>query len=133
MDTQKTRRHGSCSTERTAVRESFSHHEDFAEKNGRIPRAIHALKTSTGTQHDPRTLIICLDGTGDQYDNDNSNVVNFVSCLKKHSLNEQVTYYQSGIGTYDKGRLKNGFSAAMDMAVGSGLGKLCNHTTSYSH
>ena len=62
------------------------------------------------------------DGTGDQFDGDNSNVVHFVSCLRKHTLGKQVTYYQSGIGTYDKGGLRNGLGAAADMAVGSGLG-----------
>ncbi|KAI0423870.1 hypothetical protein F5Y09DRAFT_326171 [Xylaria sp. FL1042] len=88
----------------------------------RLPRSLRALKNSADAKDHPRTLIICLDGTGDQFDNDNSNIVHFISCLKKHSPEQQVTYYQSGIGTYDKGGLKNGIGAAMDMAVGSGLG-----------
>lgn len=92
-------------------------------KNHRLPRTMRALEDSKDANNHPRTLVICLDGTGDQFDNDNSNIVNFVSCLKKHSPAEQVTYYQSGIGTYDKGGLKNGIGAAMDMAVGSGLGR----------
>jgi uncharacterized protein (DUF2235 family) len=90
----------------------------------RLPKSIRALKNSKSTQNQPRTLIICLDGTGDRFDNDNSNVVHFVSCLKKHQPEKQVTYYQSGIGTYDQGGLQNGVGAAMDMAVGSGLGML---------
>lgn len=88
----------------------------------RLPRTLRALKNSEAAKNHPRTLIICLDGTGDQFDNDNSNIVHFVSCLKKHSPEQQVTYYQSGIGTYDKGGLTNGIGAALDMAVGSGLG-----------
>ncbi|KAI0542817.1 hypothetical protein GGR58DRAFT_452087 [Xylaria digitata] len=88
----------------------------------RLPRSLRALRNSEDARNHPRTLIICLDGTGDQFDNDNSNIVHFISCLKKHSPEQQVTYYQSGIGTYDKGGLKNGIGAAMDMAVGSGLG-----------
>jgi hypothetical protein len=113
--------------------------ENAEQKPRHFPNAIRALRDSSAKdpppkdssskdcgeskpQH-PRTIVICLDGTGDQYDDDNSNVVNFVSCLKKHWHAEQVTYYQSGIGTYDKGGLKNGIGAAMDMAVGSGLGK----------
>ncbi|KAI8631589.1 hypothetical protein F5Y19DRAFT_424232 [Xylariaceae sp. FL1651] len=88
----------------------------------RLPRTLRALKNADDAKDHPRTIIICLDGTGDQFDNDNSNIVHFVSCLKKHSPDQQVTYYQSGIGTYDKGGLKNGIGAAMDMAVGSGLG-----------
>lgn len=105
--------------------------EQVDPKPSRLPGAIRALKKSLDPQDSsepapqhPRTIVICLDGTGDQYDDDNSNVVNFVSCLKKHWHAEQVTYYQSGIGTYDKGGLKNGIGAAMDMAVGSGLGTL---------
>ncbi|KAI0192842.1 hypothetical protein F4808DRAFT_442666 [Astrocystis sublimbata] len=88
----------------------------------RLPKTTRALRNSTDGTHHPRTLIICLDGTGDQFDNDNSNVVHFISCLKKHSPEKQVTYYQSGIGTYGKGGLRNGIGAAADMAVGSGLG-----------
>jgi len=88
-----------------------------------------------------RTLVVCLDGTGDRFDADNSNVVHFVSCLKKHAPDQyvfipdfsyhaynsttkltaspfvrQVTYYQSGIGTYDEGGIQNGIGAALDMA-----------------
>ncbi|KAL9108620.1 MAG: hypothetical protein Q9227_006566 [Pyrenula ochraceoflavens] len=92
------------------------------EKKQSLPPSVRALKDSAKADNHGRTLIICLDGTGDRFDNDNSNVVNFVSCLKKHTLGEQVTYYQSGIGTYDKGGLTSGIGAAMDMAVGSGLG-----------
>jgi hypothetical protein len=87
-----------------------------------LPVSIRALKNSAKSTDHGRTAIICLDGTGDQFDNDNSNVVHFVSCLKKHTPGQQVTYYQSGIGTYDSGGLKNGVGAALDMAVGSGLG-----------
>jgi uncharacterized protein (DUF2235 family) len=93
------------------------------EDQPRLPKFIRALKDSSGSTPHPRTIVICLDGTGDQFDGDNSNIVNFVSCLKKHSPGEQVTYYQSGIGTYDKGGLRNGVRASMDMAVGSGLGE----------
>ncbi|KAF9259354.1 hypothetical protein L218DRAFT_874918 [Marasmius fiardii PR-910] len=47
-----------------------------------------------------RTLVLCFDGTGDQFDDDNSNVVNFFSMLKKDDPKEQLVYYQAGIGTY---------------------------------
>jgi uncharacterized protein (DUF2235 family) len=89
----------------------------------RLPRTVRAFKGSDSSTSHSRTLVICLDGTGDRYDNDNSNIVNFVCCLKKHVSADQVTYYQSGIGTYDQGGLTNGIKAAMDMAVGSGLGE----------
>jgi uncharacterized protein (DUF2235 family) len=95
---------------------------EYDDEQRRLPRTVRALRNSHDAKNHPRTIIICLDGTGDQFDNDNSNIVHFISCLKKHSPEQQVTYYQSGIGTYDKGGLKNGIGAAMDMAVGSGLG-----------
>ncbi|KAI9702716.1 MAG: hypothetical protein M1820_006100 [Bogoriella megaspora] len=86
------------------------------------PDSIRATKDCKESIDYGRTIVVCLDGTGDKFDNDNSNVVHFVSCLKKHQSARQMTYYQSGIGTYDAGGLTNGIKAAMDMAVGSGLG-----------
>jgi len=66
-------------------------------------------------------LVICLDGTGDKFDGDNSNIVHIVGCLKK-SDPEQVVYYQSGVGTYNNNGLSGGVSAGLDMAIASGLG-----------
>jgi len=100
--------------------ESVAREEEHHEVT--YPRSIRALQDANDAEGHGRTLVMCLDGTGDQFDGDNSNVVHFVSCLRKHTLGKQVTYYQSGIGTYDKGGLRNGLGAAADMAVGSGLG-----------
>ncbi|KAH8987092.1 hypothetical protein EDB86DRAFT_3082464 [Lactarius hatsudake] len=47
----------------------------------------------------PRTLVLCFDGTGDQFDADNTNIVQFCSTLKKDDKNQQMVYYQSGVGT----------------------------------
>ncbi len=64
-----------------------------------------------------RTVVICFDGTGDEFDANNSNIVQFFSVLKKGDRNRQIVYYQvigmpfysptlshlppqSGIGTY---------------------------------
>lgn len=100
--------------------ESFAHNEEHHETT--YPRSLRALRDANKAEEHGRTLVMCLDGTGDQFDADNSNVVHFVSCLRKHTLGKQVTYYQSGIGTYDKGGLRSGIRAGLDMAVGSGLG-----------
>jgi uncharacterized protein (DUF2235 family) len=86
-----------------------------------IPAVIRAVKDGDGPKRKGRTLVICLDGTGDKFDNDNSNVVHLVSCLRKDDP-DQLTYYQAGIGTYSEHGLSSGFTAAADMAVGSGLG-----------
>ncbi|KAI5116599.1 hypothetical protein M0805_006777 [Coniferiporia weirii] len=47
-----------------------------------------------------RTLVLCFDGTNDQFDLDNTNVVDFFSALWKGDQNSQLVYYQSGFGTY---------------------------------
>jgi hypothetical protein len=41
-----------------------------------------------------RTLVLCFDGTGDQFDADNSNIVQLVSLLKKDDKSRQLVYYQ---------------------------------------
>ncbi|KAJ3532306.1 hypothetical protein NMY22_g7794 [Coprinellus aureogranulatus] len=51
-------------------------------------------------KHKARTLVLCFDGTGDQFDADNSNIVNFFSALTKGDPENQMVYYQAGIGTY---------------------------------
>lgn len=45
-------------------------------------------------QHMNRTLVLCFDGTGDQFDADNSNIVQLFSMLKKDDRNKQMVYYQ---------------------------------------
>ncbi|KAF7343033.1 DUF2235 domain-containing protein [Mycena venus] len=59
-----------------------------------IPSVIGHVPESTG-----RTLILCFDGTGDSFDDDNSNVVEFFSMLDRDSPEKQLVYYQTGIGT----------------------------------
>lgn len=86
-----------------------------------LPKNIRAVKDADDDKIKGRTIVVCLDGTGDKFDNDNSNIVHIVSALKKDDPH-QVTYYQAGIGTYGDRGLTSGFEAAADMAVGSGLG-----------
>ncbi|GJJ08046.1 hypothetical protein Clacol_002253 [Clathrus columnatus] len=45
----------------------------------------------------PRTLVLCFDGTDEQFQN--TNVIKLFSLLEKDS-DEQLVYYQPGIGTY---------------------------------
>lgn len=86
-----------------------------------IPTNIRAVKEAEKFHPRGRTIVVCLDGTGDKFDGDNSNIVHLVSCLKKDD-NSQFTYYQAGLGTYSGNELSSGISAALDMAVGSLLG-----------
>ncbi|KEP54693.1 DUF2235 domain protein [Rhizoctonia solani 123E] len=48
----------------------------------------------------PRTLVLCFDGTTNIYDNTNTNVVKLFSLLKRDNREEQMVYYQPGVGTY---------------------------------
>ncbi|KAI0688127.1 hypothetical protein BC835DRAFT_1408164 [Cytidiella melzeri] len=68
-----------------------------------LPSCIPAHANLSSDPHassPPRTLVLCFDGTGDQFDTDNSNVVQFFSMLKKDDRRQQMVYYQAGIGTY---------------------------------
>ncbi|KAI9444606.1 hypothetical protein H4582DRAFT_2108483 [Lactarius indigo] len=75
--------------------------------------------------HEARTLVLCFDGTGDQFDADNSNIIQFFSMLKKDDKSQQLTYYQAGIGTYTIPEVATPFMAkvkkSIDMAIGSHL------------
>ncbi|KAI9442826.1 hypothetical protein BJY52DRAFT_1317826 [Lactarius psammicola] len=50
--------------------------------------------------HTRRIFVLCFDGTGDQFDADNTNIVQFCSALKKDDASQQMVYYQPGVGTY---------------------------------
>lgn len=56
-------------------------------------------------KHASRTLVLCFDGTGDQFDADNSNIVQLCSLLKRDDRSQQMVYYQTGIGTYQSPQL----------------------------
>ncbi|KAL0060019.1 hypothetical protein AAF712_013198 [Marasmius tenuissimus] len=47
-----------------------------------------------------RNLILCFDGTSSEYSSQNTNVVKFFSLLEKGDSEEQLCYYQAGVGTY---------------------------------
>ncbi|KLO20166.1 hypothetical protein SCHPADRAFT_32706 [Schizopora paradoxa] len=83
------------------------------------------IPPSTKERRKQRTLILCFDGTGDQFDNDNSNVVQFFSLLKKGDSMQQLCYYQAGIGTYTIPQiatpLYSSLAKTWDMMLGSSL------------
>ncbi|KAH9947605.1 hypothetical protein B0H21DRAFT_323664 [Amylocystis lapponica] len=71
-----------------------------------VPLPLRAMADSFTTRsnssqdpHRPRTLILCFDGTADQYDGTNTNVVKLYSLLNKDE-SQQLCYYQPGVGTY---------------------------------
>jgi uncharacterized protein (DUF2235 family) len=44
-----------------------------------------------------RNIVICCDGTGNEYGKNNTNVVNIISLSKSNQ--NQITYYDPGVGT----------------------------------
>ncbi|KAF5358616.1 hypothetical protein D9758_007671 [Tetrapyrgos nigripes] len=67
--------------------------------------------------HENRTLVLCFDGTGDQFDADNSNVVQLFSLLKKDDSSKQMVYYQSGIGTYCSPQIPSPLMSKLDQTL----------------
>jgi hypothetical protein len=75
----------------TTVPES-PHTQHPTRREGTLdPRSMPPVIPPT---HEHRTLVLCFDGTGDQFDADNSNIVQLVSLLKKNDANKQMVYYQ---------------------------------------
>ncbi|KAI0782429.1 hypothetical protein BC629DRAFT_1289360 [Irpex lacteus] len=74
-----------------------------------------------------RPLIVCLDGTGNEFDEDNSNVIRFYSMLEKGYNDKQMVYYQPGIGTYTSyrpyGGVRRNISKLIDKVTARSLGE----------
>ncbi|KIL71131.1 hypothetical protein M378DRAFT_65731 [Amanita muscaria Koide BX008] len=73
-----------------------------------------------------RCLILCFDGTGNSFGEQNSNVVRFFRALRKDLPNEQLVYYQPGVGTYVTGapfvtKFAKLFWSTLDAALALGL------------
>lgn len=79
------------------------------------------LPTIIPPDHQRRTLVVCLDGTGDQFDADNSNIVKFFSMLMKDDKEKQMVYYQSGIGTYTSPQIMTPLSAKVMQALDAAI------------
>ncbi|CAE6479853.1 unnamed protein product [Rhizoctonia solani] len=101
------------------------------EPRSRRPARPHPVSKASFPQVIPpeipersRTLVLCFDGTGDQYDQDNSNIVQFIHLLHKDNPDNQMVYYQAGIGTTSKHFITPigvALSKAADMALAHGL------------
>ncbi|KAJ7160302.1 hypothetical protein C8R46DRAFT_1194678 [Mycena filopes] len=105
----------SVGTDRTTVAEPAS--QATSTLNGSATSAPPIIPPD----HPFRTLVLCFDGTGDQFDADNSNIVQFFSMLPKADRSRQMVYYQAGIGTYTAPQvatpMMSRISKFIDMAV----------------
>jgi uncharacterized protein (DUF2235 family) len=67
-----------------------------------------------------RNIVLCLDGTSNQYSATNTNVVKLYAMLDR-VRNDQIAYYQPGIGTFPPpvawGRIKKWFVTRLDLAI----------------
>jgi uncharacterized protein (DUF2235 family) len=72
-----------------------------------------------------RILILCFDGTGNKFGEENSNVVRFFRALVKNKRKQQLVYYQPGIGTYNKRTFMthtmDTLSSKLDEAIATGI------------
>src|ERR1700761_4430665 len=68
----------------------------------------------------PRNVVLCLDGTSNQYSATTTNVIKLYAMLDR-ARNDQLAYYQPGIGTIPPpglwGRLKRWFITRLDLAI----------------
>lgn len=68
-----------------------------------------------------RNLVILLDGTSNQFDDTNTNVVKLCSLLQMHNRERQMVYYQPGIGTFTdpgvRGTIERWFAKTVDLAI----------------
>ncbi|CAE6530347.1 unnamed protein product [Rhizoctonia solani] len=82
----------------------------------------------TQPQKKKRKLIVCIDGTSNQFSDKNTNVIEMYHYIKKDD--SQLTYYNSGIGTYAKPSwrsytyLKQTLSNTIDLAIAWNLEKV---------
>ena len=70
-----------------------------------------------------RNIVICCDGTGNEFGDENSNVVKLYATLVINE--EQLGYYHPGVGTMGspkaRGRLEKEWTRATGLAFGTGL------------
>jgi uncharacterized protein (DUF2235 family) len=56
-----------------------------------IPAPVAPLEE---VKRKPRTLVLCFDGTADEYSTNVTNVVKLYSLLRKDKVEDQLCYYQ---------------------------------------
>ncbi len=68
-----------------------------------------------------KNVVICLDGTGNQFKEENSNVVKLFRVLERNPQ-EQVAYYDPGVGTLADPSYKTPVTKKINKALGLGFG-----------
>src|SRR5882672_990774 len=68
-----------------------------------------------------KNIVICCDGTGNEFGDHNSNVVKLYGSLIVDQ-NQQVAYYHPGVGTMGAPAASNRFSEAWSVVAGLAFG-----------
>ncbi|KAJ2925578.1 hypothetical protein H1R20_g11517, partial [Candolleomyces eurysporus] len=78
------------------------HHENEAVRVPQPPPPAPELKPLPCGHHKRggRNLIVCIDGTANQFGKKNTNVIEIYNLIMKETGDNQRTWYNSGIGTY---------------------------------
>jgi uncharacterized protein (DUF2235 family) len=79
------------------------------------------------SRHEPRNIVICCDGTGNEISENISNVLKLYRCLRKTEKTHprQLVFYDPGVGTLERPnpwkKLRQDFVAILGLATGYGL------------
>ncbi|KAJ2935249.1 hypothetical protein H1R20_g1846, partial [Candolleomyces eurysporus] len=78
------------------------HRENEAGRAPQAPPRVPELKPMPCGHHKQggRNLILCIDGTANQFGKKNTNVIEIYNLIMKETGDNQRTWYNSGIGTY---------------------------------
>ncbi|HXZ14009.1 MAG TPA: DUF2235 domain-containing protein [Candidatus Sulfotelmatobacter sp.] len=68
----------------------------------------------------PKKIVVCCDGTGNQFGDQNSNVVKLYKCLIRST--EQVAYYHPGVGTMGSQNALSLLGKAWTLLIGLAFG-----------
>jgi len=69
-----------------------------------------------------KNIIVCCDGTCNEFGNTNTNVVRLFQCLDRSSGSEQITYYDPGVGTLSSPTLHTQISRKISVGLGMAFG-----------
>ncbi len=69
-----------------------------------------------------KNIVICLDGTGNQFEEHNSNVVKLYRVLK-HGPEEQLVYYDPGVGTLADPAFRTPIAKKVNKGLGLAFGR----------
>lgn len=103
----------------------LSHRPQYSASHTHTPSTTTMAHRFIPPEHSRRCLILAFDGTGDQFDDDNSNLVQLVAMMRK-THEQQLVYYQTGIGTYTIPHIANPFKSKMRKIVDSMIGGSIN-------